>query len=83
MSNLRFDALMAAAGKIRSIPNRVDAYHIIDEAAANADYTIHAEKAAPESDWDRLFTGSIGVLLSHGDYSRHVVSFFATRGISF
>ena len=32
---------------------------------------------------DRIFIGSVGVLLSTGDYNRHVVGFFTRRGISF
>ena len=81
--NQRHDALKAGCERVRSSANRCWINHIIDEAAANADLTINVEKAAPAEDWDRLFTGSIGVLLAYGDYNRHVKSFFTTRGISY
>lgn len=47
----------------------------------NANDTVFIEKAAKESDWDVIFTGSIASLLSTGEHSKRVINWFASRGI--
>jgi len=79
----KYDALTAAAKKITSAANRYTILDLIGSGHDNANATIYDEKAQPASEWDNMFTGSIGALLSTGEYNRHVVSFFTTRGITF
>jgi hypothetical protein len=83
MSQAHFDTLIAAAAKIKSFDNRKAVTYILNQAFGNADSTVFEEKAAPASDWDCIFVGSIGVILSGNEYNRYVVSFFTTRGINY
>jgi hypothetical protein len=55
---------------------------IIDSARINANDTVRDERL-PLSDWDYMFTATIGSQLSTGQYNRHVVAFFTTRGITY
>jgi hypothetical protein len=68
--------------KINNQENRYAVDYIIDSARINADDTI-IEGNATESDWDRLFVGTIGSQLSTGEYNHHVVKFFTNRGIEY
>ena len=79
----RYDALKAACERVRHSGNRCWIDYIIEEAAENASFTIEVEKAASADQWDRLFTGSIGSMLSTGSYDKRVRVFFATRGITY
>lgn len=78
----RYDALNADAAKIKSRDNRMAVDAIIDSARINANDTVRDERL-PLSDWDYMFTATIGSQLSSGQYNRHVVAFFTTRGITF
>lgn len=57
--------------------------HIILAAKANADETVYKERAAPESEWDRIFEGSIRDKLSNDDpdYLEPVHAWFANFGV--
>lgn len=81
--NNRYTALTADCAKIASRANREAVDYIIDAARINANDTVHAEKAQPESAWDSIFTGTIASILCDGGHDRHVVAFFTSRGISF
>jgi hypothetical protein len=83
MNHPRYHALKADCERVRSSANRCWIDYIIEEAAENASFTIQVEKAAPADQWDSLFTGSIGVLLSGGEYNKRVRVFFAVRGITY
>lgn len=67
---------------IKSRENRYTVDYIIDCGRVNADDTI-LEGNATESEWDRLFIGTIGSKLSTGEYNHHVVKFFTSRGIEY
>lgn len=67
---------------IQSMKNRDLVKHIISAARANANDTLAQNKDLPDTDWDRMFCGSIGVLLCTGEYDRHVIGFFTRRGIT-
>jgi hypothetical protein len=82
-NNLRYDAFQAMAKKINSRANRHVAQDIIGSAYDNANATVYSEKSVTEREWDSIFTGSIGELLSTGEYNHHVVAFFTTRGITY
>lgn len=77
-----FKQLNAASRTIRSagLQNEVD--NLIDSGRINADDTVYAEKAAPESDWECVFVGTIASLLSSGEYSKACLRWFAKRGVS-
>ena len=77
-----YATLLAECKKIVSQKNRYLVDYIIDSARINADDTI-LEGNATESDWERLFIGTIGSQLSTGEYDRHVVGFFTKRGITY
>ena len=68
--------------KINSTKNRYTVDYIIDSARINADDTI-LEGNATESEWDRMFIGTIGSQLSTGEYNHNVVKFFTSRGIEY
>ena len=68
--------------KIASRENRDAVDYIIDSARINAEDTI-LEGNATESDWDRMFIGTIGSQLSTGEYNRHVLGFFTKRGVEY
>ena len=56
---------------------------ILDNAADNAAQTIYNEKAAPVTDWNRIFVGSIECLLSSGgENTTAVINWFKNRNIS-
>ena len=56
---------------------------ILDNAADNAAQTIYNEKAAPVTDWNRIFVGSIELLLSSGgENTTAVINWFHNRNIS-
>jgi hypothetical protein len=82
-NNLRYDAFQAMARKIKSRANRYAAQDIIGSAYDNANATVSIETAVTERQWDSIFTGSIGVLLSTGEHNQQVVAFFTTRGITY
>jgi hypothetical protein len=82
-NNLRYDAFQAMARKIKSRANRYAVQDIIGSAYDNANATVSTETAVTERQWDSIFTGSIGVLLSTGEYNHQVVAFFTTRGITY
>jgi len=54
--------------------------YILEQAELNATQTMN-EKT--DLTWDQLFYGSVGSMLSMGDYNRHVVAFFHFRGITY
>jgi len=57
--------------------------HILDDAADNAAQTIYTEKSAPVTEWNRIFIGSIELLLScGGENSTAVINWFKNRNIS-
>jgi len=78
----RYNAFNSAASKIKSRDNRLAVDEIIDSARINANDTIRDERL-PLSDWDHMFTATIGSILSEGRHNRHVVAFFTSRGISY
>ena len=82
-NNLRYDAFLAMAKKIKSNDNRYVAQDIIGSAYDNANATVYIEKGVTECQWDSIFTGTIGELLSTGEYNHQVVAFFTTRGITY
>ena len=82
MTTKSYETLLADCKKITSQKSRYDVDAIIDNARVNADDTIR-DGDAPESEWSRLFTGTIGSQLSTGEYNSNVVSFFTKRGITF
>jgi hypothetical protein len=82
-NNLRYDAFQAMARKIKSRANRYAVQDIIGSAYDNANATVYIETDVTERQWDSIFTGSIGVLLSTGEYNQQVVAFFTTRGITY
>jgi hypothetical protein len=56
---------------------------ILDNAADNAAQTIYNEKAAPVDHWNRIFVGSIELLLSSGgENTTAVINWFKNRNIS-
>ena len=77
-----YEPLLAECKKIVSQKNRYDVVAIIDNARVNADDTVN-DGDAPESDWEYMFTATIGSQLSTGEYNRNVVGFFTKRGITF
>jgi hypothetical protein len=58
-----------------------DILYTIDAARVNADDTVYLEKAAPESDWDGIFEGSLMGLLSDRDVNPDTLRWFAAQGI--
>ena len=82
MTTKSYETLLTDCKKITSQKSRYDVDAIIDNARVNADDTIR-DGDAPESDWEYLFTATIGSQLSTGEYDRHVVGFFTKRGITF
>jgi hypothetical protein len=82
-NSLRYDAFQVMAKKIKSRTNRCIAQDIIGSAYDNANATVHIEKSVTEREWDSIFTGTIGELLSTGEYNHQVVAFFTTRGITY
>lgn len=79
--NKRYEDLMDASNRVRNYDNKMAIMQIVWEAADNASDTVNIEKAAPAEDWDRLFVGTIGVLLASGEYNKQVIQFFAKRGV--
>ena len=82
MTTKIYETLLNDCKKITSRENQSLVDYIIDSARINADDTI-IEGNAPESEWDRLFIGTIGSQLSTGEYNHHVVKFFTKRGINY
>jgi hypothetical protein len=82
MDTKSYETLLADCKKITSQKNRYLVDYVIDSARINADDTI-LEGNATESDWERLFIGTIGSQLSTGEYNRHVVGFFIKRGVEY
>jgi hypothetical protein len=82
-NSLKYDAFQVMAKKIKSNSNRYIVQDIIGSAYDNANATVYIEKGVTESQWDSIFTGSIGELLSTGEYNHQVVAFFTTRGITY
>ena len=82
MATKTYEDFLVDCKKITSQKNRYSVDYIIDSARINADDTI-PDGDAPESEWSRLFTGTIGSQLSTGEYNSNVVSFFTKRGITF
>lgn len=79
----KIDSLLAECKKIKNSDNRATVDYLINVGESNANSTVFDEKAAPESDWERIAIGSIGSLLSEGGYNRHVVAWFANRGVTY
>jgi hypothetical protein len=77
-----YETLLNDCKKITSRENQSLVDYIIDSARINADDTI-IEGNASESEWDRLFIGTIGSQLSTGEYNHHVVKFFTKRNINY
>lgn len=77
----KIDALYKECGQIANAANRATVDYLLGSGVCNADYTVYDEKTAPESDWERIAIGSIASLLSEGGYNRHVVGWFARRGV--
>lgn len=78
----KIDSLLAECKKIKNPDNRSVVDYLIGSGEGNANSTVFDEKAAPKSDWERIAIGTIGSLLSEGGYNRHVVGWFARRGVS-
>ena len=82
MRTKTYETLLTECKKVVSQVNRYDIDAIIDNARVNADDTIN-DGDAPESDWEYMFTATIGSQLSTGEYNHNVVGFFTKRGITF
>jgi hypothetical protein len=78
----RFYALTEQASGIRADATRRQVLEILGNAFDNAYDTIRVEKAAPASDWDALFVGTLQSQLSQG-VNRHIKAWFASRGITY
>ncbi len=78
----RYDAFNAMASKIKSRDNRRAVDAIIDSARINANDTVRDEHL-PLTEWDRMFTATIGGILADGGHNHQVVKFFTTRGITY
>ncbi len=78
----RFYALNEEAFNIRANEHRKQVLEIIGNAFDNAYDTVTIEKAAPASDWDVIFVGTIQSQLSQG-VNRHIKTWFANRGITY
>lgn len=79
-----YDTLLAAAPKRVTrfdIADQID--EVLDSARINANDTIYIEKAAPESEWNLIFKGTIESILAFGDYSAEVKAWFAAQGIRY
>lgn len=80
---MTFADLKAAAAKLGTQYNtlgyRVDA--LLDSARVNADDTVYLEKAAPESDYDRIALDTVMMELSYCT-DKAVIRWFAKRGIN-
>jgi hypothetical protein len=71
-----YETLQAACDKIADNATRQRVDYLIDQGRDNATFTIETEKAAPAEDWERLFKGTIELLLSCEDFSEEVRTFF-------
>lgn len=77
--------LFAACDKIASKVNRELVYNLIAAGADNAVSTMQENREYPDSEYVGYVKGSIESILAidyEGKYNRHVVAFFAKRGIS-
>lgn len=81
MTTELYAQLNTQALQLKSRVNQNVVLNLIGSGAENAWSTINVEKAAPESEWEYIFKGSIASLLSTGEYSKQVVAWFAKRGI--
>jgi hypothetical protein len=77
-----FYFLFDDARNIRTDANRKQIMEILSLAYDNAYDTVRVEKAAPPSQWDVIFVGTIQSQLSQG-VNRHIKAWFATRGITY
>lgn len=77
-----YHALCKDAGKLRGAELRADVEQLIDSAYTNANDTIYVEKAAHSKEWDRIFTGSLGGLLTERGVDPRTIAWFAKRGIT-
>lgn len=77
----RYKVLSADAARLKTKALRDTAENLIESGRVNADETVHVEKAATEEQWDTIFEGSIGSLLSTGEYGRPALNWFNKRSI--
>lgn len=82
----RFDDLMKQATNDLYVSldhgTRQDVFHLLMSAADNAGLTVNIEKAAPVSEWNSIFIGSLESLLCTGEQSPAVVAWFKSHNIS-
>ena len=72
--------LYAACKKLKNAANRAAVEYIINCGEVNASDTV---ARSDESEWERIAIGTIGSMLSSGEYNHHVTRFFESRGISY
>ena len=77
----QFDALMKQAESAEH-GTRSDVFLLLMSAADNAGPTVNIEKAAPVSEWNNIFIGSLETLLCTGEQSPAVVVWFKSHNIS-
>lgn len=81
--NERYETLVKEAHKIKSEANRWAVQNIIYSADDNAGQSISDDKDRTAADYDWIFAGSIGSILSTGEHSAQICKWFETRGISY
>lgn len=79
----KIEALFAASNKIKTQSNRDSVQYIINCGEVNAADTIRDDKERTQEDYEWLAVETIASCLSTGEYNRHVVKFFTSRGIAY
>lgn len=62
---------------------RTEISDIIESGRVNADDTVHVERAAPVSEWESIFIGTVQGALSYSGNSARCIAWFKSHGVTF
>jgi hypothetical protein len=79
----RYNSLYELAQLIADRTTRDTVENLLDSGRVNADDTVYAEKAVPESEWFDMVKGSVTGLMACDEPTPEVVAWFAAHGITY